>query len=107
MPPPCAYPVSCSSERTIRKDPKIHRPSRACEPELHYDCCNRTSSARQPCSPARRPSCRLLCAAPFEYAAVAPPGARLVFAAGACPLNDAGEVVGPGDYELQMQTAFE
>jgi enamine deaminase RidA (YjgF/YER057c/UK114 family) len=49
----------------------------------------------------------LFAGAPYEYAAVAPPGARLVFAAGACPLNDAGEVVGPGDYELQMQTAFE
>lgn len=49
----------------------------------------------------------LFAGAPYEYAAVAPPGARLVFAAGACPLNDAGEVVGPGDYELQTQTAFE
>ena len=49
----------------------------------------------------------LFAGAPYEYAAVAPPGARLVFAAGACPLNDAGEVVGPGDYDLQTQTAFE
>jgi enamine deaminase RidA (YjgF/YER057c/UK114 family) len=49
----------------------------------------------------------LFAGAPYEYAAVAPPGAWLVFAAGACPLNDAGEVVGPGDYELQTQTAFE
>ena len=39
--------------------------------------------------------------APYEYAALAPPGARLVFAAGACPLNDAGDVLAPGDYELQ------
>jgi enamine deaminase RidA (YjgF/YER057c/UK114 family) len=45
--------------------------------------------------------------APYEYAAVAPPGAQLVFAAGACPLNDAGEVVGPGDYELQARAAVE
>ena len=45
--------------------------------------------------------------APYEYAAVAPPGARLVFAAGACPLNDAGEVVAPGDYELQARAAVE
>jgi hypothetical protein len=41
--------------------------------------------------------------APDEYAAVAPPGARLVVAAGACPLNDAGDVVGPGDYEAQAR----
>jgi enamine deaminase RidA (YjgF/YER057c/UK114 family) len=45
--------------------------------------------------------------APYEYAALAPPGARLVFAAGACPLNDAGEVVGPGDYETQARAALE
>jgi enamine deaminase RidA (YjgF/YER057c/UK114 family) len=45
--------------------------------------------------------------APYEYAAVVPPGARLVFAAGACPLNDAGEVVGPGDYEVQAGAALE
>ena len=45
--------------------------------------------------------------APYEYAALAPLGARLVFAAGACPLNDAGEVVAPGDYELQARAALE
>ena len=45
--------------------------------------------------------------APYEYAALAPPGARLVFAAGACPLNDAGEVVSPGDYELQAHAALD
>jgi enamine deaminase RidA (YjgF/YER057c/UK114 family) len=45
--------------------------------------------------------------APYEYAALAPPGARLVFAAGACPLNDAGEVVSPGDYEAQARAAVE
>jgi enamine deaminase RidA (YjgF/YER057c/UK114 family) len=45
--------------------------------------------------------------APYEYAAVAPPGARLVFAAGACPLNAAGEVVAPGDYEAQARAAVE
>jgi enamine deaminase RidA (YjgF/YER057c/UK114 family) len=45
--------------------------------------------------------------APYDYAALAPQGAKLVFAAGACPLNDAGEVVGPGDYELQARAALE
>jgi enamine deaminase RidA (YjgF/YER057c/UK114 family) len=45
--------------------------------------------------------------APYEYAAVAPHGARLVFAAGACPLNAAGEVVAPGDYEAQARVAVE
>jgi enamine deaminase RidA (YjgF/YER057c/UK114 family) len=49
----------------------------------------------------------LFTGAPYEFAAVAPLGARLVFAAGACPLNDAGEVVGPGDHELQARTAVE
>lgn len=45
--------------------------------------------------------------APYEYAALAPPGARLVFAAGACPLNDAGDVVAHGDYEGQARTAID
>jgi enamine deaminase RidA (YjgF/YER057c/UK114 family) len=45
--------------------------------------------------------------APYEYAAVAPPGARPVFAAGACPLNDAGEILAPGDYELQARAALD
>jgi enamine deaminase RidA (YjgF/YER057c/UK114 family) len=45
--------------------------------------------------------------APYHYAAVAPPGSRLVFAAGACPLNDAGEVIAPGDYEAQARVAID
>jgi enamine deaminase RidA (YjgF/YER057c/UK114 family) len=45
--------------------------------------------------------------APYEYAALAPEGARLVFAAGACPLNDAGDVVASGDYEEQARVAVE
>jgi enamine deaminase RidA (YjgF/YER057c/UK114 family) len=45
--------------------------------------------------------------APYEYAALAPPGARFVFTAGACPLNDAGEVIGLGDYELQVRAAID
>jgi enamine deaminase RidA (YjgF/YER057c/UK114 family) len=44
--------------------------------------------------------------APYEYAAVSPEGARLVFAAGACPLNAAGEVVAPGDYAEQARIAI-
>jgi enamine deaminase RidA (YjgF/YER057c/UK114 family) len=43
--------------------------------------------------------------APYEYAAIAPEEARLVFAAGACPLNEAGEVVALGDYEEQARAA--
>jgi enamine deaminase RidA (YjgF/YER057c/UK114 family) len=30
-----------------------------------------------------------------------------VFVAGACPLNDAGEVLAPGDHELQARAALE
>ena len=47
----------------------------------------------------------LYAAAPYEYAAVAERGA-LVFAAGACPLDGAGTVVAPGDYEEQMRQAL-
>ena len=45
--------------------------------------------------------------APYEYTAVAPEGARLVFAAGACPLEEAGGVVAPGDFEGQTQAALD
>ncbi len=41
-------------------------------------------------------------AVPYHYAAVAPPG-RLLFTAGACPLDAAGNVVGPGDLEKQAR----
>jgi enamine deaminase RidA (YjgF/YER057c/UK114 family) len=40
--------------------------------------------------------------APYAYAAVAPSG-RLVFSAGACPVDAAGVVVGPGDLEAQAR----
>jgi enamine deaminase RidA (YjgF/YER057c/UK114 family) len=40
--------------------------------------------------------------APYAYAAVTPPG-RLVFTAGACPLDQEGAVVSPGDVTAQAQ----
>jgi len=42
--------------------------------------------------------------APYAYASVAPPGS-LVFTAGACPLDDKGEVVGAGDVRAQASLA--
>jgi len=45
----------------------------------------------------------LYAGAPYEYAAVAPEGARLVFAAGACPLDETGAVVAHGDLEGQAR----
>jgi enamine deaminase RidA (YjgF/YER057c/UK114 family) len=43
--------------------------------------------------------------APYHYAAVAEPG-RMVFAAGACPIDEAGVVV-PGGIEAQAGKAVE
>jgi enamine deaminase RidA (YjgF/YER057c/UK114 family) len=40
--------------------------------------------------------------APYEYSAEAH---GLVFTAGACPLDEEGKVVAPGDYELQGELA--
>ena len=40
---------------------------------------------------------------PYAYASVVGPGS-LVFTAGACPLDDAGEVVHPGDVAGQAET---
>jgi enamine deaminase RidA (YjgF/YER057c/UK114 family) len=42
---------------------------------------------------------------PYDYAAVAPPGA-VVFTAGACPLDPEGRVVAPGDHREQAQAAL-
>jgi enamine deaminase RidA (YjgF/YER057c/UK114 family) len=42
---------------------------------------------------------------PYEYAAVAPP-ARLVFTAGACPLDETGRVAEPGNLEAQSSRAL-
>lgn len=42
-----------------------------------------------------------LAAAPYAYAATAPNGSRLIFLAGACPLEDDGSTTAPGDYAAQ------
>jgi enamine deaminase RidA (YjgF/YER057c/UK114 family) len=47
---------------------------------------------------------RLFAGAPYAYAAVAP-GTGLIFTAGACPLDDQGQVVAPGDLAAQMRRA--
>ena len=46
-------------------------------------------------------------AAPYAYAAVAPPGARLIFTAGACPLDAAGATVAPGDVAAQAEQVMQ
>lgn len=48
-------------------------------------------------------SAQLTDQAPYAYAAVAPAGARLVFTAGACPLDERGETVAPGDVAAQAE----
>lgn len=42
-----------------------------------------------------------LASAPYAYAATAPANARLIFLAGACPLEDDGRTTAPGDYAAQ------
>jgi enamine deaminase RidA (YjgF/YER057c/UK114 family) len=42
---------------------------------------------------------------PYDYTAVAPPGAT-VFTAGACPLDPDGHVVAPGDHREQARVAL-
>jgi enamine deaminase RidA (YjgF/YER057c/UK114 family) len=44
--------------------------------------------------------------APYHYAAIAR-SAGIVFAAGACPLDESGSVVAPGDLEAQTRTAVD
>lgn len=50
-------------------------------------------------------SAQLFPGAPYAYAAQAHP-AGLILTAGACPLNDQGEVTAPGDIAAQMRQAL-
>lgn len=45
--------------------------------------------------------------AEYAYAATAPAESRLIFLAGACPLNLDGSTAAPGDYRGQAAKAFE
>jgi enamine deaminase RidA (YjgF/YER057c/UK114 family) len=45
--------------------------------------------------------------AEYAYAATAPAAARMVFLAGACPLNDDGSTAAVGDYAGQARKAVE
>src|ERR1700743_3165692 len=44
--------------------------------------------------------------AEYAYAATAPAGSRLIFLAGACPLNEDGSTAAVGDYAGQAAKAF-
>jgi enamine deaminase RidA (YjgF/YER057c/UK114 family) len=46
-------------------------------------------------------------AAEYAYAATAPAGSRLIFLAGACPLNEDGSTAALGDYAGQAAKAVE
>ncbi|MEU4015443.1 Rid family hydrolase [Microbacterium sp. NPDC028030] len=48
-----------------------------------------------------------LAEAPYAYAATAPAGSRLIFLAGACPLEDDGTTTAPGDYAAQAARCIE
>lgn len=49
----------------------------------------------------------LVSTVPYAYAATAPAGARLIFLAGACPLDEQGEIVSPGDVAGQAAHVVE
>ena len=52
-------------------------------------------------------SATLSSVAEYAYAATAPAEARLIFLAGACPLNEDGSTASVGDYAGQAAKAFE
>ena len=58
-----------------------------------------TSVVRLLRSPALAP-------APYAYAATVPSNSRLIFLAGACPLNHDGTTAAPGDYAEQARTCL-
>jgi enamine deaminase RidA (YjgF/YER057c/UK114 family) len=45
--------------------------------------------------------------APYAYAAIAPDRSRLVFTAGACPVDEHGEIVAVGDVARQAERAVQ
>lgn len=45
--------------------------------------------------------------APYAYAAISQQGARLIFTAGACPLDAAGDTVAPGDVAAQAEQVMD
>jgi enamine deaminase RidA (YjgF/YER057c/UK114 family) len=51
-------------------------------------------------------SATLASVAEYAYAATAPAAARLIFLAGACPLDSGGSTVAVGDYSGQAAQAF-
>ncbi len=50
---------------------------------------------------------KLSSVAEYAYAATAPSNARLIFLAGACPLNEDGSTAGLGDYAAQAQKSID
>jgi enamine deaminase RidA (YjgF/YER057c/UK114 family) len=52
-------------------------------------------------------SASLSTAAEYAYAATVPAGSRLIFLAGACPLNEDGTTAAAGDYAGQAAKAIE
>ncbi len=66
----------------------------------------RSHSVRPPAVTLIR-SASLSSVAEYAYAATAPAGSRLIFLAGACPLNEDGTTAAPGDYAGQAAKAFE
>ena len=44
--------------------------------------------------------------AEYAYAATAPAGARYIHLAGACPIDETGATVAPGDYRAQAQAVM-
>jgi enamine deaminase RidA (YjgF/YER057c/UK114 family) len=49
----------------------------------------------------------LAASAPYAYASTAPADARLVFLAGACPIDSSGEVIDRGDIAAQAKLCVE
>jgi enamine deaminase RidA (YjgF/YER057c/UK114 family) len=58
-------------------------------------------------SPALVRTQELAPTAPYAYAAVTPPGHRLVFTAGTCPIDAAGETVARGDVAAQAEQVMD
>ena len=86
--------------------PAFARESARTEPP-HSDACPEGGRPAIPHAITLIRSASLSSLAEYAYAATAPAGSRLIFLAGACPLNEDGTTAATGDYASQAAKAFD
>jgi enamine deaminase RidA (YjgF/YER057c/UK114 family) len=82
-------------------EPEVHPAGRPCSPILAPVC--QSDRVINPRTSVELVSPRLASRASYAYAAVAHAASRLIFTAGACPLDESGAIVDVGDVGGQAE----